>query len=433
MSFVTDLLALTKSRVLARAAQFTTGVIIARTLGVDGRGLVTALVVPTQLVVTLSELGVRQSTAYEVGKKNISPREVIPTLATLAVAVGALGMGLCLLYYYFVINIELRAAAVIIAISALPFTIATKYASGVLLGEQRIAEFSRTNWISLWSTLILTLILVSVLDLGVEGALLAIAGGATIAFLLVARTVLMGRGALSPPRLSVARALWQRGLVYAGALFLLTVNYKIGAILLARYGSVEQVGVYTAATTLAEIIWEIPAVLTALVFSRSVGRKGKDLGGETAIVARISIYIAAIGAVSLAIIAPKLIVVIYGRDFQAASQPLYALLPGVVAFVLFKILNVEVAGSGRPWVGLALAAPAAALNVALGMALVPRYGATGAALAASISYVIGSIAYVLLYARMAKIRPLSLLVPTATDFTLLGKAAQSILFRLRKR
>ena len=68
------------SRFFQKGSYFITSLILARLLGPEGRGLVAALLVPAQLAVNFSEMGIRQSTAFHLGRGIYPLERLLPTL-----------------------------------------------------------------------------------------------------------------------------------------------------------------------------------------------------------------------------------------------------------------------------------------------------------------------------------------------------------------
>jgi len=71
-----------------------------------------------------------------------------------------------------------------------------------------------------------------------------------------------------------------------------------------------------------------------------------------------------------------------------------------VAFMAFKILHMDIAGRGRPWVSMPVVLPCMLLNTAFSIAVIPDFGAEGAAVMTSASYVVATLIYVVVYARI---------------------------------
>src|SRR5690606_9723530 len=80
-SFVSDVFKVLKSNVIIILSGVLTSVITARHIGPDGNGLIAGVAVYPSLFMTIGSLGIRQSTAYYLGK-GIYPEDKIKTAIT---------------------------------------------------------------------------------------------------------------------------------------------------------------------------------------------------------------------------------------------------------------------------------------------------------------------------------------------------------------
>ena len=272
-SFATDAMGVVTSRVAVRVAQFVSTLIMARILGPAGRGLVSALSVPSQLGVSISDMGVRQSTAYHLGRGIFPLSRLQPTLLALVPIASCAAIALSLFYFDFARIAENNWVLRLLAVASIPLSLTASYASGVFLGRQRIGEFRRASWRPALVNLMLVVLLVWVFGAGVNGAMIATVGGASVsaayALYLLSRE--------QPLRLGfdreIARQLQRRGISYAASMVVLLLNYRIMVLLLTRLSTLTEVGLYAQATAIAELIWEIPTVLGSLLLSRGVNAK----------------------------------------------------------------------------------------------------------------------------------------------------------------
>src|SRR5690606_3309352 len=67
----------------------------------------------------------------------------------------------------------------------------------------------------------------------------------------------------------ISKSLIGKGIIYAVALFVLNLNYKIDIIFLERLTNAKNVGLYSIGTSLSELIWQIPAAMGMVLFSKS--------------------------------------------------------------------------------------------------------------------------------------------------------------------
>jgi O-antigen/teichoic acid export membrane protein len=104
----------------------------------------------------------------------------------------------------------------------------------------------------------------------------------------------------------------------------------------------------------------------------------------------ISLVGAAISAAAVicvvAILAPVLIPVVFGRGYQSAVVALWLLSPGAVFLALNQVLANLLQGRGRPLVISVSEGVGAVCTVALLAILIPLYGIRGAAIASTVAY-----------------------------------------------
>ena len=89
----------------------------------------------------------------------------------------------------------------------------------------------------------------------------------------------------------------------------------------------------------------------------------------------------------------------YGVEFLNSVEVLRWLMPGVLLLTIFKVLNMDLAGKGKPWVSMKAMIPSLLLNIGLNFILIPSYGANGAALSSTISYTVASLLFLHFYSR----------------------------------
>ncbi|WP_076072097.1 polysaccharide biosynthesis C-terminal domain-containing protein [Sphingomonas montana] len=414
-----DALSVALSRFFQKGTYFITSIILARLLGPEGRGLVSALLVPSQLAQNFSEMGIRQSTAYHLGRGIFPLERLLPTLLMLVPIATGFAAAATLLYLDYARVAEGDWTLRLLAIAAIPTSLTSSYASGVFLGRQRIAAFRKTSWRPALVRMLLIILLGWGIGMGVDGVMLANLGascmGAGYALILLRKE---GKLRLGFDR-EVATKLQRRGLSYAASLFMLMLNYKIMILLLTRFSTLSEVGIYAQATVVAELVWEIPTAVSALLLSRSVNAKEqKAFSVKVLVLARMSFLIAVVASIGIAIGSWLIFPIMFGRSFAGSAAICNALLPGVVAFIFFKVLNSDLAGRGKPWASMLVMSPVLVCNVLLGWWAITHYGAFGAAVASSATYVLATLLYTFLYAKMTGFSVIEMLRYRRTDFAL---------------
>jgi O-antigen/teichoic acid export membrane protein len=432
--FAREIVTMVSGRVFIVVVGFLSTVVISRQLGPEGKGILEAVLIFPTIFVTLAEMGIRQSTVHYLGKKQFPEPEIVGMLYYFLIGFSGLGMGICALLYWQLANPNFTAPMIGLALLSIPLYLVASYSSGVFLGKEAIAQFNRIQCLPRFLKLLFLVLLVWLAQIDVVGAIgaliLALAVNGGYALWSVARMV--------PLQISfntkLARKMLSLGMVYALSLFIVNINYKIDVVLLERLSTAAEIGQYNTGVVITELIWQLPAALGVVVFSRSanVGKSSADRREFTQKIAkllRVTLAISIVAAIFLAAIAPILIPLLYGDAFQPSVRVLQLLIPGVVILTIFKVLNMDLAGKGRPEVSLTIFVPAAILNIGLNWLWIPTYGANGAAMASTISYSISAIAFMFVYAYINQITIGQLLRYQKSDFFFLTKLLNKLNLR----
>jgi hypothetical protein len=198
----------------------------------------------------------------------------------------------------------------------------------------------------------------------------------------------------------VVRDLLVKGAVYAVALFVITLNYKVSIVVMERLSTVAEIGVFALGVSVAQLTWALPQAITTALFSHSATAPDEDVfSGKVQRLFRVNLLLALVLVLGLGLVAPVLVPLVYGEEFRPSIRVLWYLLPGVFCLLGLKILNMDLAGRGRPNASLWAMVPALALNGVLAILWVPRHGALGAAAASSVGYACGGLGMAAVYCR----------------------------------
>lgn len=420
-TFFDDVVAVFATRVGVIGLKFLATIVLARALGPEQRGLLAALTVIPVLVASLCDLGVRQAAAHYIGKGKSSAESVASALLLLFVGTAALGLIVCLAYFRLAGPPQTTPTLAVLAALAIPLTIFSAYASGVFLGLGQIVRYNRVGWVPEVIRLLFLLGAAATVGLTVERALIAMIAGALFscayAAFLVSRMVPV-RIRFEP---ALMRSILSMGAAFAFALFLLNLNYKLNTVVLQHRSTLAEIGWFTQAVVLAELVWQIPSTLSSLVFSRSAtARDEVEFSRKVAILMRLTLIASAAAAVGIAAASPVLVPLLFGREFEAAVPMVLMLMPGIVAMSVFKILNLDLgAGRGKPWLAAVIVFPSLVLNLVLSWFLSPAWGGVGAAAASSASYLAITAGYIAVYSRTVRVSVFDLVTPRLSDMAFL--------------
>jgi len=384
-------------------------VIQSRFLDPEGRGRFVLVVLTVTILARLfGQLGVAVTSYAD----ELEPKPLVQRALAQAVLLGLVGLVLILTAGAMIDAFGLRLAA--IAAPALIPNIVNASISGVLLGQARVRLWNYIQALPPLLTLVGMLVVVVGLGHGVDGAVAVWTAAyfATAAFALVAARDLW----LPPtaPRIldRHGRAILHLALVMGAVQIVNLIGYRIELFILDRYEGLAQVGIYSIAMQAAEAMWLVPAAVATAVTGPAVH---ETPAGAARLIrnacGRGLLYTAGL-AVAIGALAPFVIPLLFGDDFRGATRPLLLLLPGVVLYGPVSILVVFLSiRCGRPRLSLLVSAIGLVVTAAASFVFIPRYGASGAAVASAIGYAAGGLAAWISFVRLA-------------GLTLLGRSAR---------
>lgn len=429
-SFLQDVLSIMSSNVFVIAISFVSGIILSRQLSAEGRGIHASIMIVPSILVSLVDMGIRQATIYQLGKKEHRDEDVISVTMFFMVFSSVVGVAVCFVAYLWLDNPNFTWLMIGLALLTVPLQLVNAYSKGIVLGKQQVRAFARISWVPSLLRLVGIVVLVWLVGFYVVGALLA--SLLASAFITAYSVYLITRHAPFKPRFIpvIAKQMVSLGVVYASALFLLGLNYRIDILILERLATLSEVGQYTQGVGVAEMLWQVPTALSVVIFSRGANAKdSKAFSVSVTKLMRVTLVVASLGSVALGLVAVVLVPIIYGSSFVPSVRIIHLLLPGIVAFTVFKVLNMDLAGKGRPAVSMLAAVPGVIINIVLNLLFVPRYGANGAALASTISYTLSTVIFLFVYARVVEMPIGQILRYRRSDFDFVG----TLLGRLRRR
>jgi len=397
-SFARDITGVLGSNVFAVLIGFLIDIVISRQLGPEGRGLYASVLVVPLLVVSFTMMGVRRSAVYHIGKKIYNDDRTVSGVMQVLVITAIFAIlvsGLSFLYFK---PKGLTIPLVLLAVSSIPVRLVLSYASGIYLGREQFKRSNLINWLPLFLNLAGVLLFVAVLHWSVAGALLAL----FVSNLLVAgislKHIFTEYKISFKPDKEVMLSLVKLGIGYAFALLIMQLNYKVDILLLQKLSTLDQVGYYSLGVAISDKLWQLPTAMGVVVLSRTANMLDEtSLNQSVSRLLRISFVLVLLAAAILWLIIPYFLPLIFGGKFVPSVDVVRAMLPGIVIFVLPRILNSRFAGIGQPKVLIAIFVPALIINILLNLIWIPAYGGVGAAWASNVSYAFGAVTLLIVY------------------------------------
>lgn len=428
--FLSDLLRVGVSKGFMVAAGLLTSVITARYLGPEKNGLIASLLVYPGLFMSIGSLGVQQSTTYFLGKKIYSEEQIKKAITQIWFFTSVVAV----LVSFFLMRYSSSSGSnidfVALALLPIPFALFNSYNSGLFLGKNQIKTFNKINWIPSAITLVFSVLLLVIFNYDISGYLIAlIAGPIFISILLLFKNKFIKSFSLDFEWVVIKKML-SLGMVYALALLVINLNYRFDVIMLDKMSSQYEVGVYSKGANIIQFLWQIPMLLSTIIFARSaVSKDNHEFSLKVAQLLRLSFIIISFLCLFLFFFSEFLIVGLFGIAFAGSATVLQYLIPGVLLLTIFKVMNMDLAGKGMPSVSLKAMVPGLLINIIANWILIPQYGANGAALASTMSYTIASLLFLHFYSKAANITILQIVSYKKSDWFFL----KIIIDNLKKR
>jgi O-antigen/teichoic acid export membrane protein len=379
------------SQVTAQVLQFVLGVMTARLLGPEGKGLIHLLIVWLAISTALGSLGLGQASIYFIGKDRkcllITFGSLLIATAVMSVLLGTAGWlflryGPSDIYYGFPHWIWAMVALLI------PVHLLQSFLMQVLSAILRISEINIVEVARVAVQFLLFVSLVFIMGMGLYGAFLAYAFAAvfgTAAFFLI---VVYHGGCPKRPDWRLLVALLRYGVKAYLSSLLGLLSLRLDAMLVASLAvaGIHAAGIYSVATNLAELLLFIPVSIRLTLFPMIATSSAAEANRLTPAACRHTLLLTCILALLLGTVGRYAIQHIYGNAFTEAVTPLLILLPGVVLLSQAIILYGDLNGRGKPEATLASTLLSLVTTVTLDCLLIPKYGITGAALASSVAY-----------------------------------------------
>jgi len=420
------------TQVIGLGASFLVGVVVARTLGVAGKGTLSVIMQTPGILVILLDLGIATSTIYFISRGELRPGSAAANSILIAGAIGVLAAPIVyvLLASRFAVVSAVPALAVVVAVLAVPTGLLAAWTNGISVGVGNLVLPLRSA-ITSATTMLVALAVLGFSGHADLGTIAAASLAGTVAGLVVFAFGLRKVATPLRPDWAAARAAGSfsaRVHLSNVAGFLLE---RQDVLLLAWLSGAAAVGLYSVGVAFAELTWYIPSALCTAIMAR--GGSGPESSGVDYVTraTRIVMIIMAGTVAGSLVLVPLVIPVIYGSAFAPATYSFFALLPGVIADGVARILWTHQTVRGRLYWRQALVGTAA--NAALVILLAPRFGPVGAALASTAVYS-GLAAYMIRRFHIdTGAQYAEILLPRRVDVEVMLTTAKQMLGRARQR
>ena len=349
--------------------------LLARGLGVDGRGELAAAVAPMVLLLSAGTLGLPEAVTYAVARSPERARRLARAAVGCLVVAGLVCTAAVALASQWLAgsDAELRRLVLIASLAIVPgLVVAGLRGAAAGLGLWGLVNAEKTSAALGRLAVIVVLLLggwLTPVTATVAYAVTPVAAG--LAYLGLGRRT----GPLDPGGAGASSLLRYGSLVWIGSLsgILLT---RVDQLLMVPLSGVAALGLYVAAVNVADVPLITNTAVREVLFARDAADPSVD---RLQAAARISTAAAVAVALCLALAAPLLVPLVFGEAFAPAVPVVLVLLLACVVGIPGSVAGAGLSARGRPGLRSGALLAGCLLNVALVLLLVPEHGATGAA------------------------------------------------------
>jgi O-antigen/teichoic acid export membrane protein len=413
------------AQIVGNSGLFVGLLLVTRALGPSGRGTVAFLTVTALVTAWIARLGVTEATVvFAAQRPEERPRLLANSLAFSAAAGVAGAAVVCGALWSVPSARPDGVGATELAVLAFCIVSACLADAGYrfLLGSSRFRAHASVTAVTSWVYPLLAVALWAVFGLTV--ALGALIWGVTQALRAVLTVTIAVRGVgIGRPSLQLLRESISFGLrAWVGTLFD-SLGFRIDQILLALIASEAALGFYVVAVNISEILLYFPGAVSTALLPLAAGSEAAPRLSQTLRAFRSAALVTLVTLLASALLAPPLIPLVFGQEFSSSVTPFLLLLPGLLGFTAMVVFSNALMASSLPSQSSIIAAVCFLVGLALDLALIPFFGASGASAAASGAYIAGGVVALWIYRARNPFPLESLVVPRPGDFDVLRALA----------
>ncbi|HEX6390286.1 MAG TPA: oligosaccharide flippase family protein [Solirubrobacteraceae bacterium] len=415
------------SSIVGATGFFVAALLLARALGPAGRGSVAFITVTALVTARVAKLGLGPATSVLAAQRPSARATLLANLLAFSL-VTALFVGGAVVGVLYLLDAEPAGTARSqFAILFAGIVAASLVDDNFLIGCGRLREAAAISAGGGWLYAGALLMVLATVDLTVDSAIVAWVCAHLVWATVLAVVGIRASGLSRPSGGLLAESLRFGARAWPGSVSLF-LNARVDQILVGVIASDVALGLYAVAVNGAEILLFLPtAIATSLLPAAAREREAASVDRSLRTF-RCAAILAIASMLAAAAVGWFAIPAVFGSDFSGAVGPFIWLLPGALGYTALSIFSNALLAARAPGLSSIGSAAALGVGVALDLALIPVFGASGAAAAASVAFLAGGATVALLYRRAAGFR-LPALVPTRRDLAFLRLVAARALQR----
>ena len=384
-------LGLLVANVIGNAGFFVGALILARSLGPSGRGVMAFFIVSALVGSRLVSLGITDAASVFAARYPERRSAVLGNAALVGTVSGILGGGLLACVLALVETLLPKGVdGTMLALLAggICANTLSAGATGFLRGCGRLRAYGRINATMPW---LYALGLVGMWvgpGIDVLRAAAAWVGYAVFTAIVSLVAAIRVDGVSKPERQLVLESMAFGVRDWVGSLAGI-LNARVDQIIIGLITTEAILGLYSVAVNVSEVLLYLPAA-TATALLPTILQSAPELRvAQTLMVFRRLTVTTGIGVLAAVCVGVPLIPIVFGSAFRDSTLPFVILLPGGLGYGALVVAEAALLAVGSPGRASLAMVVALCVGVVLDLLLVPPFGASGAAAAATAAFVAG--------------------------------------------
>jgi O-antigen/teichoic acid export membrane protein len=386
--FISKILNTLSTRVLIIALGFVTSVVIARTLGPEGRGMFAMAMTIGILGTQLTNLGLHGANTYYVARDTNLLHALLGNSLIVSFTLGTVISLLAGLFFWAYPSLApIHGVLLLMALTWAPLGLAYLLLQNLLLGVDDVRAYNRIEL----TTKLFYFGLLGVIILFNQVTPEIVFSGALIALFIRFAWSYFSLSARINHAVSCSINLFRKSMRYGvksyfGSLFSLFL-FKIDLLMINNMLGTKEAGYYDIAINLAQIVFILPEIVSIILFPKLCAiettiEKWKIARQTGYWLAGIMLVICGLAA----LFAKPAIEILFGSPFLPSLLPLLILIICKYILALNLIFNNFIVSIHIPWTSIPFSFCLVILNIFLNLTMIERYGMAGAAWATTISF-----------------------------------------------
>lgn len=396
------------------------GMIIARTLGPSNKGIVTVVLLYPSLFFTIFNLTVGLGIIHHMGKKRYNLKAFVGGALIISIVVS----GFALLIFFLTIGLlretfykGINGQYLLIVGLSIPFYLILYFFSSILQGSTDIKGYNIANQFPSFSNLLILLFFIVLWPLTVLEVIIAGISGYILGCIYSLFKVIKRARGISFNKQLTNRLFKDGGKIHIGAIATFIFN-RANIFILNYYSTPSEVGFYSVAFSIANILLLFSVSLEIGLYPKIAYASMEEAIELVQVATRQILVITASAALLMALFSKGIVFIYGGKAFLPSVPQLLFLLPGIVVFVIPKILSTLWIRKGWFLQLTIISSCTAILSLFFNLLLIPKFEANGAAIATTMTYGLASLIGLVLFWKYVKKDVSGLFIPRREDIAI---------------